>query len=467
MNPQFKIHYVGPNGSGLSEMLDVEINTLNSLRKRVFIVLDLSDSCIQVFEHLRKLQPLWRELPSTWPVTFITLGGGEVLPDEGASYSASDLENIVCELENSPERQKWEKAGQSRGSAIHFSLKVIEKLSFTESQPEAGQGEEKLVFVLTDGELLDADSIKLPPHISVIGVQLPTASGRQPRWEKVLPGAKIFLPNSSELFKETRQLVSPEKQRCEINAKFPFSLKSSFSAGSFLKQTNTKLTWDFSQGPLVVTISNSVVNDSNAHFECLLKNGELVQLPLPPIDKDLKTSFNNQKPSSIANGDFVAIDDENLVLTLQKHFQEKADLKQKWDTEFVRKILNAIGGQLDFTSGKMVFHALFAVFVEQASSKSTLQNNKTLVIGKLCKGGPSLVFFNELKQVPLDPGFAVLKPFEIIYNLREARWCIFKNGETIHLDPKGSVCLNDEFIDGQGRACVAFYSGPLDITFCE
>jgi len=467
MNPQFKIRCVGRNNSGLSETLDIEISTLNSSRKRVFIILDLSDSCIQVFEHLRKLQPLWKALPSNWLVSFLALGGGEVLPDEGASYSAGDLENIVCELENSPERQKWERAGQSRGSTIHFSLKVIENISRIDSQQGEGQvEEEKLVFVLTDGELLDADPIILPPHISVLGVQLPTTSGREPRWDKVLPGSKIFLQNSSELFEETRQLVSPEKQMCVIYAKFPFSLASNFSAVSPQKQNNTRLNWDFSKGPLVITIPKSVVNDSNAYIECLLKNGESVQLPLL-IGKDLITPLNNQKRSSITGGDLVAIDDENLVLALQKHFQEKAGLKQKWDIEFVNKILNAIGGQLVSTSGKIGFDAFFAVFVEHASFKSVPQNNKTLVIGKLCKGGPSLVFFDEIKQVPLDPGFAALKPFEIKYNLLEARWCIIKNGDTNYLDPKGSVCLNDEFIDVQGRACVAFYSGPLDSTFCE
>ena len=465
MNPQFKIRNVGRNGSGLSETLDIEISISNPSRKRVFIILDLSDSCILVFEHLRKLQPLWRELPSNWLVSFLALGGGEVLPDEGASYSAGDIENIVCELENSPERQKWERAGQSRGSTIHFSLKVIENISRTESQLGEGQEEEKLVFVLTDGELLDADPIILPPHISVIGVQLSTASGRQPRWDTVLPGSKIFLQNSSELFEETRQLVSPEKQMCVMKAKFPFSLASNFSAVSYQKQSNTRLNWDFSKGPLVITIPNSVVNDSNAHMECLLKNGESVQLPLL-IGRDLITPINNQKRSSITGGDLVAIHDENLVLTLHKHFQEKAGLKQKWDIEFVQKILNAIGGQLVSTSGKIVFDAFFAVFVERASSKSVPQNNKTLVIGKLWKGGPSLVFFNELKQVPLDPGFDALIPFEVKYNSLEARWCIIKNGDTNYLDPKGSVCLTGEFKDVLGRACVAFYSGPLDSTFC-
>ena len=464
MNPQFKIRCVGRNNSGLSETLDIEISTLNSSRKRVFIILDLSDSCIQVFEHLRKLQPLWRALPSNWLVSFLALGGGKVLPDEGASYSAGDLENIVFELENSPERQKWEREGQSRGSTIHFSLKVIENISRIESQLVEGHEEEKLVFFLTDGELLDADPIILPPHISVIGVQIPTASGRQTRWDKVLPGSKIFLLNSSELFEETRQLVSPEKQMCVINAKFPFSLATNFSAVSFQKQNNTRLNWDFRKGPLVITIPNSVVNDSNAHIECLLKNGESVQLPL--LIGKVITEL-NQKRSSIAGGDLAAIHDENLVLALQKHFQEKAGLKQKWDIEFVRKILNAIGGQLVCTSEKIGFDAFFAVFVEQLSSKSAPQNNKTLVIGKLCKGGPSLVFFDELKQVPLDPGFAALKPFEIKYNLLEARWCIIKNGETNQLDPKGSVCLTGEFKDAQGRVCVAFYSGPLDSTFCE
>jgi|694.fasta_scaffold18780_2 hypothetical protein len=464
MNPQFKIRCVGRNNSGLSETLDIEISTLNSSRKRVFIILDLSDSCIQVFEHLRKLQPLWRELPSNWLGSFLALGGGEVLPDEGASYSAGDLENIVCELENSPERQKWERAGQSRGSTIHFSLKVVENISRIESQLGEGKAEEKLVFVLTDGELLDADPIILPPHISVIGVQLPTASGRQPRWDKVLPGSKIFLQNSSELFEETRQLVSPENQMCEIKAKFPFSLASDFSEGSLQKQNDTSLNWDFRKGSLVITIPNSVVNDSNAHIECLLKNGESVQLPLL-IGKVITEP--NQKLSTIAGGDLAAIHDENLVLALQKHFQEKAGLKQKWDIEFVQKILNAIGGQLVSSFGKTGFDAFFAVFVEHASFKSVPQDNKTLVIGKLCKGGPSLVFFNELKQIPLDPGFASLKPFEIKYNLLEARWCTIKNGDTNYLDPKGSVCLNDEFIDVEGRACVAFYSGPLDPIFCE
>lgn len=464
MNPQFKTRCVGRNNSGLSETLDIEISTLNSSRKRVFIILDLSDSCIQVFEHLRKLQPLWRALPSNWLVSFLALGEGEVLPDEGASYSAGDLENIVCELENSPERQKWERAGQSRGSTIHFSLKVIENISGIESQLGEGQEEEKIVFVLTDGELLDADPIILPPHISVIGVQLPTTSGRQPRWDKVLPGSKIFLQNSSELFEETRQLVSPEKQMCIINAKFPFSLATNFSEGSLQKQNNTRLNWDFRKGPLVITIPNSVVNDSNAHIECLLKNGESVQLPLL-IGKVITEP--NQKRSSIAGGDLAAIHDENLVLALQKHFQEKSGLKQKWGIEFVQKILNAIGGQLVSTSEKTGFDALFAVFVERVSSESVPQNNKTVVIGKLCKGGPSLIFFDELKQVPLDPGFAALKSFEINYNSLEARWCIIKNGDTNYLDPKGSVCLNDEFIDVQGRACVAFYSGPLDCTFRE
>ena len=464
MNPQFKTRCVGRNNSGLSETLDIEISTLNSSRKRVYIVLDLSDSCIQVFEYLRKLQPLWRALPSNWLVSFLALGGGEVFPDEGASYSAGDLENIVCELENSPERQKWERAGQSRGSTIHFSLKVIENISGIESQLGEGQEEEKIVFVLTDGELLDADPIILPPHISVIGVQLPTASGRQPRWDKVLPGSKIFLQNSSELFEETRQLVSPEKQMCIINAKFPFSLATNFSEGSLQKQNNTRLNWDFRKGPLVITIPKSVVNDSNAHIECLLKNGESVQLPLL-IGKVITEP--NQKRSSIAGGDLAAIHDENLVLALQKHFQEKSGLKQKWDIEFVQKILNAIGGQLVSTYEKTGFDALFAVFVERVSSESVPQNNKTVVIGKLCKGGPSLIFFDELKQVPLDPGFAALKSFEINYNSLEARWCIIKNGDTNYLDPKGSVCLNDEFIDVQGRACVAFYSGPLDCTFRE
>lgn len=465
MNPQFKIRYVGQGGSGLSETVDVEISTLNSVRKKVFIVLDLSDSCINVFDHLQKLKPLWKELPSNWIVTFLTLGGGDVLPDEGTSYYACDLENMVCELEKSPERQRWERLAQNKGSAIHFSLKIIENMYLADSQQEVGKEEDKLIFVLTDGELLDADPVELPPHISVIGVQVPTASGRQPRWEKVIPEAKIFPLNSVELFEETRQLISPEKQFCEFSAKFPFSLTSSSSAVNIQKHTQTRLNWHFKKGPLNIRIPKAVINNSNAYIECLLKNKEIVQLPLF-IDKNLETPFVNQKRSSLAGGDLVAIEDENLVLALHKHFQEKAGLKQKWDTVFVRKILNAIGSQLASTSGKTDFDAFFVVFVDRASSKSVPQNYKTLVIGKLFKGGPSLVFFNELKQIPLDPGFGTLESFEITYNSLEARWCVFKNGVTTYLDPKGSVCFNDEFVDVQGRACVAFYSGPIDVTLC-
>jgi hypothetical protein len=106
---------------------------------------------------------------------------------------------------------------------------------------------------------------------------------------------------------------------------------------------------------------------------------------------------------------------------------------------------------------------------EQTTIASTPTNQQAastdgrilLVAGGLLKGQNDQLFIQQAETAPHDPGFNAKQTFRVAYDVESARWHLFRGTERKTLAPRAIEAINDLFVDSSGKACDAFYTGPL------
>lgn len=478
MTAEYQVRVAGSRGG--PGTVDLEISPVTGPTKRVFIVLDLSDSCPKAVQSLSKLAWLWQSLPPQWLVSFYALSSREVLYSSGESLHARDLESCIRDLEGSPEVEEWIARQIRRGSFLRYPLTGIYEAWQGETRIHGDTSQEALVFVLTDGELLDLAPIPLPSGMTVVGVLTPSERVGVSCWSDVLPKSKAFPQGATELLDHVRQLIAPAKQPCEVVPSFTCTLRDGTPTTASSRHKPLSFKWDFGKGPLVLSAAAAVLEDSSASIECRPKKGAAVRLSLEGLAKGGLGSMpipTVELPSAtLSSGRLVRIDDQPLVRQLLDHLKTQSG-KGKGLEETQALCLRSLLAGNDLANGApkpphvgRECDAAIVVAVAEVdvtSPRTTAQKaaatdgNIVLIAGGLLKGRNDQLFVEHSETVPHDPGFTAKQALRVAYDEDSARWQLYRGTERKSLAPRACEAVSDLFVDAAGRVCEAFYTGPL------
>ena len=477
MTADYQVRVVGSRGG--TESIDLEISPVTGPTKRVFIVLDLSDSCPKTMQSLSKLAWLWQSLPPQWLVSFYALSNREILYPSGEFLQARDLESRIRDFGESQEVEEWIARQIRRGSFLRYPLTGIYEAWQAERAIHGDPSQEALVFVVTDGELLDLAPVRLPAGMTVIGVLTPSEKGGVSCWSDVLPRSKAFPQGATELLDHVRQLIAPAKQLCEVVPSFTCTLRDEppTTASGGLKPNLYK--WDFGKGPLVLSASVSAMEDSNAFIECRPKRGSAIRLTLGGLAMGAlgsKIAPTLALPSAtLSSGRLVLIDDPSLVAQLLEHLQTQSRQGKgigEAHAAHLRTLLAGTGpiNKAPRPSAGRECDAAIVVAISEwlpvATHPTNPQASSTdgrtvLVAGVLLKDQNDQLFIQQAETVPKDPGFTAEQTFRVAYDVESARWHVFRGTERKTFAPKACEAVSNLFVDAAGRTCEAFYTGPL------
>jgi hypothetical protein len=390
-----------------------------------------------------------------------------------------DLENCIREFEGSPEVEEWVARQIRCGSFLRYPLKGVCEAWQAERTIHGDPSQEALVFVLTDGELLDLAPIGLPAGMTVVGVLTPSEKDGATTWAEVLPKSKAFPQGATELLDHVQQLIAPGKQACEVVPSFTCTLRDGTptTASSRLKPHSFR--WDFGKGPLVLSAAASVLGESSASIECRPKKGLAVRLSLEGLAKGglgSTTVPTSELPSAtLSSGRLVRIDDQPFVGQLLEHLKtqsEKGKGLEEPHAARLRTLLVGNGGAAGNPqpgAGRQSDVAIVIAVPDQATTAASPTSRRAssshggivLVAAGLLKGPNDQLFIQHAETVPDDPGFTAKQAFRVIYDVESARWHLFRGTEPKTLAPKACEAVSDVFVDAAGRPCEAFYTGPL------
>jgi hypothetical protein len=477
MTVDYQVRVVGSRGG--PGTVDLEVSPVTGPTKRVFIVLDLSDSCPKAIQSLSKLAWLWQSLPPQWLVSFYALSSREVLYPRGESLHARDLETCIRDLDGSPEVEEWIAHQIRRGSFLRYPLTGIYEVWQAERAIHGDPSQEALVFVLTDGDLLDLAPIRLSAGMTVVGVLTPSETGGAPCWADVLPKSRAFPHGATDLLDHVRQLIAPAKQPCEVVPSFTCTLRDGPASTASGRLKSLSFKWDFGKGPLVLSASAAVLEDSSASIECRPKQGASVRLSLEGLAKGglgSTTAPSIQLPSAtLSSGRLVRFDDQPLVNQLLEHLKTQSGNGKGLEEGHAAHLRTLLAGKgvADGTprpgAGRACDAAIVVAVPEQATTASGPTNQQAastdgrivLIAGGLLKAENDQLFIQQAETVPKDPGFTSKQTFRVAYDVESARWHLFRGTERKTLAPKACEAVSDLFIDANGRPCEAFYTGPL------
>jgi len=457
------------NQSGDEQTGTVEFELRPALvgSRHVVFVLDFSDSCEGVIGQLLRLVPLGKLLPSNCPVALFALSSPEPLHVSSGMLYASDLEHYFHELQSSPDAIQWIKAFENRGSFIRPPLEGIARYLEAEQSIDSDRVQKALVFVVTDGELMDITSPEVPNRCTAIGILSESRTDRPSRWSDVLPECKAYGLNTSELFAAARRCISPAEQSYEIKATFSIlkkgqSLQHSTSRG----RPSRVLQWDFRKGNLELTAHRKVLNDRNAFIECQPRAGISTRLYVHGLTMELPSHLASVRAggerATVRNGSFIVIEDSEIVEKLYEHFRSREKERLPWSADCVNLLYRSVSklDRVGDNAGLSAFDAVLAVFLPLTPGQN--DSKRRLAVGRLYRDKSKYLFMKPDDSAFEDPGFTVQKMIHVSYHEFEARWQLRHGESSENLDPHGSQCLATHFFDRDGIACDAFYSGKID-----
>lgn len=478
MGIEFDVRLVGTRGEGDGAEIDIEIAPVTGPGKRVFIVLDLSDSCTRTFQHLRKLTWLWQTLPPQWSVSLYALSEKEALHPSGELLHARDLENCIAELEASPDLEERRADFMRRGSFLRYPLIGIYEAWQAERAINNDPSQEALVFVVTDGDFLDFNPIRLPQGMTVMGVLVPAEKGAGSRWSEVLPRSPAYPSGSTELVELVRRSVSPARQMCEILPSFPYVLPDGSSRSTTTpRKKPSSFKWDLGRGPAVIAASASILTDSTAIIECKPRRGEPIQISLVGLSEMMSATTSSSTadiPSAtIADGRLVLFNEAAVVPRLVEHMRMQASKGRGLDEQHTAYIRGALSkarkdSRDSASSVEQEWDAAIVVAmrdnigVEQGPrSAESMSEYTVLVLGGIRKCPKEQLCIRKSDQAPSDPGFRTEQDVRVKYDINSARWHLYRGDERKTLAPRACEAIGDLFMDSSGRVCEVFYTGPL------
>jgi hypothetical protein len=443
----------------VSENVHVEISINSGPEKRIFLILDLSDSCLFIHESLKKLGWLCSQIPFQWQVTIFALSGQEAIFPCSDILFSRDLENFLRQLDGSRQWDEWRTMQIHRGSFLQPTLDSIGEMFRAEKSIDPKSPESALVFLITDGELLDPDPVRLPEGVKVVGILCQKQEIN--RFNRIINYQKIPMMElgSIELNHFILNQINPGMELCEISANFHFEIKG-YETKNFAGRK--KPSWDFSKGPLIVEINKSYIGQSDAYIEFRTKDKAVTKITL-----DLISNYANQidiklKSATISSGVFFRVTDQNNVHQILADCRATASRNGHLSIQTITKLFEAIDVQAKLDNSLIIFVPKKSDEIkEQSLSLSSVRGNFNLLIGLLFRDSDFPFFMEANETVPKDPGFVPKKNVLIQFDSNIARWHMFFGENKTTFAPRGCRPLIGVFQNENGDECEAYYSGPM------
>jgi len=468
----YQVRVLGHSGDAAAGTVDLELSAGPGAAKRVFIVLDLSDSCRTAFQSLGKLTWLWQSLQPQWLVSIYALSSRDGFQAGAEQLHIRDLENYIRDLESAPEAEQWRAHHITRGSFIRYPLTGIYEVWQAENALQGEVSREALVFVLTDGELLDFAPLPIPKGMTIVGVLLPSDKPGLSRWPVVLPKSQAFPQGSPELLSYVRQLVTPSKQFCDVIPSFSCTVKGAPKSAGAASSSPRALRWDFAKGPLVLSSPVSVLGDATAAIEFRPKRGATTRINLESLAlaiPGVAAEAGSDAPSAtIAGGQLTPVTAASFAAQLVEHLRGQSSQGKLLDEPFASFLRStasvAAANQTATPQSPAVRECDAAIVIALPPGGGAVSEPPSAVlVAPLYKSQFGRFLIRPTEGVPKDPGFTSKEQVRITYDVDAARWHLFRGTERKTLAPRAIEAIGDLFVDASGKACDAFYTGPLKL----
>jgi hypothetical protein len=436
-----------------------EIEHVAAERKRVFIVIDLSDSTRGITAQLESLGFLWRLLPGQWTVSLCALSPSLELPIRDATTAAGDIGKAFDEIRAlSPNNCKELRAYAARGTFLGPTLAAIARRRVDEVPKGDLAPLQAIIFVVTDGELLDAQPVQPTSDTDVIGILVDSGNERGPRWKAIVPGSPCFTASDTALPEHIKGLISPNARKCTI------TLSLSPGEPAAVHQ------WDFAaKGKYELDLPNGSSLSDEAFIECRSQSGEPIKWAVRSLLQgemdELLSGAIHAAPATVASGTLHEIKDESLIHALREHAAGQQDGQCSWNAG----IVNALAAHLAASVGDRMAvlgrpHALLAVFCKRqtGASEDASAGTSRLLLGPLYNDRTKSIYIPQGPATPSDPGFRGREDVRVLWDNNEMCFTVLF-GERPRRDLRHHECESLEyFVDVDGNDCTAFYSGSID-----
>lgn len=444
MNPFLKVRILDRDKQIPGGVMSVEVSASTGPEKHIFIILDLSDSCGSIILTLKKLAWLWQRIPKNWQITIFALSNPEpIYPDSGHMFS-QDLCTFLCNIDKNHQWSHWMYYQSNRGSFFQPTLDGIQKIFSSQQTENSNSLIGAIAIILTDGELLDPDPVKIPSWLTCFGLLNKDKKDKKISWDNILKGIPLFDLNSVELESWFAGIISPAMNLCEITPSFDCTF---FNSGKIRNCKRTMFKWNFGKGPLTLLVDPTDFIRTHQFIDVRLNKNNF-RLDLSRFSTESKLDGFDGKSATIANKGLALIDDPTVVKKLIHELRKCAANRESISNNFISLLLSTFNDSQKFDNA-------IVIIVSKDS------NQQTLLVGKLFKNYNCLLFMKGTNDAPPDPGISPKRNLTVQYNQDDARWHLMHGEEKMVLPPRNCGLISGVFFDTKKTKCEAFYTGPL------
>lgn len=448
MSIPFKVRVLDNHGNLPADKVGLEIIASSETEKRVFVVLDLSDSCTLIAQALKKLSWVWQRIPQHWQVTIFAMSNFQSLYPEAGSFFSRDLKAFLCDIETHYMWRQWIEDQAKRGSFLQPTLNGIEEVFVSERAIDNDSPSESIAIVVTDGEMLDPDPIKIPTWLTCVGILCRPGDRNANSSVRVVSGVSFFDLGSTELDSRLTGLICPAMTLCELIPNFECMMMAS---GDIHLDTHKPLLWNFADGPLALLLDSNVLGTSGKFLDVRVKKKDKYRLDLSGLSTlESRHDGAGRESATTANDGFFIFDDPEVVHQILFDLRKSSANRKPISEHSISLILSRFMNAAAFEN---------AIIVTLPGES----RNPILLLAKLFKDPKRSFFMKGASDVANDPGFAPRRNLFVQYNDDAARWYLIHGDERITLAPRFCGSLQNLFFDSQCAECEAFYTGPLKL----
>lgn len=448
MSIPFKIRLLDNRGDLPADKVGLEIIASIETEKRVFVILDFSDSCTLASQALKKLSWVWQRIPQHWQVTIFAISNSQSLYPEAGSMFSRDLKAFLCDIETHHLWRQWIEDQAKRGSFFQPTLDGIEEVFLSERAIDSTSPSEAIAIVVSDGEMLDPDPIKIPTWLTGVVILCQQSEENANSSFRFASGFAFFDLGSTELDSCVTGLICPAMTLCDVVPNFECALMES---GAIHPVKSKLLRWNFADGPLSLLIDANVLGTSGFFLDVKLSKKDKCRLDLSGLSiPEGRHDGLDPESATTANNGFFIFDDPVVVQEILLDLRKSAANRESISQQSISLILSRFMNEAEFEN------ALIVNIAEESL-------NPILFLAKLFKDPKRSFFMNGSSNIANDPGFAPRYNLFVQYNEDAARWYLIHGGERKTLAPRVCGSLQNIFFDSKCAECEAFYTGPLKL----
>lgn len=440
-----------------AEVTLIEVSAEANCGGLVLVVIDLSDSSPVADRDLSRLRRLLASLPRGWTVELAGLGGTS--PARGVRADRTTVGHIVDGVVDLPAVfMDAQVVGRAR-AAGSFLGPTVE--AFARS---AGPVADRTLVgvVLTDGRLVDADPVRPPEGMRLVGIA-PAAGGHDlHRWREVVCEHQ-FIGSDGDPVGALRALAGCAFHGpCTVTIPFgTYRLQAGQDSASSAGPTSTErqIRWDFSLGRLRLEFTGEVP----AHLDIAGAGNAAARVAVPTVARERLTPATEEPAAPVATE--VAVE---LLLTVAEAREilhragELSAARASWFADDGTPTLVAPGSA-------MAAHLLDATG-QPAADGFLLIGPAEVDDGDGHTGGLLVVPVHRAAPTRFAEGvigsaatpLTVRQKWSIHFDNLEARWIVtIDQSATIQIPPRGSHAVTVDVCDYRERRCLVFFSGPV------